>query len=226
VAEDQPWRYNHASQFIGALLSGAIDSWARCTGLKAGESIYIEEIQMKKFAIGVLSVLMAAGFTVVALAQGGPRGTSTLTLKGKTISVEYGRPSLKGRTTDALLGKLPAGGFWRMGSDMSTTFKTDLDLVFGDVTVPAGEYSLWMQRQEDNSCKLLFNKVHGQLGAKEADQPGSGHDPTQDFASVPLKESKAAKPVETLTLSLRKAGGGTLTVQWGTLEVAASFKAK
>jgi len=182
---------------------------------------------LKKIAIGILSVLMAVCFAVAALAQAGPRGTSTLTLKGKTVSVEYGRPSLKGRTTDELLGRLPAGGFWRLGSNKSTTFKTELDLAFGDVTVPVGEYSLWMQRQEDNSWKLVFNKVHGQFGAKEADQPGSGHDPSQDFASVPLIESKPAKPAEMVTLTLSKAsGGGTITVQWGTLEVAASFKAK
>ncbi|HMD83721.1 MAG TPA: DUF2911 domain-containing protein [Terriglobia bacterium] len=182
---------------------------------------------MKKLAVAVLSVLMAACFADMALGQAGPRGTSTLTLKGKMVSVEYGRPSLRGRTTDELLGKLPAGGFWRLGSNESTTFKTELDLAFGDVTVPAGEYSIWMQRQEDNSWKLVFNKVHGQFGAKEADQPGSGHDPSQDFASVPLKESKPAKSVEMLTLTLSKAsGGGTLTIAWGTLEVAGSFKAK
>jgi len=174
---------------------------------------------MRKLAMAMLSVLMAACFTATALAQAGPRGTSTLTLNGKTISVEYGRPSLRGRTTDEMLGKLPAGGFWRMGSNKSTTFKTEIDLAFGDVTVPVGEYSIWMQRQEDKSWKLVFNKQHGQWG--------TNHDASQDLASVPLEESKATKPVEMVTLTLHKAGsGGTLTIQWGTLEAAASFKAK
>ena len=51
--------------------------------------------------------------------------------------------------------------------------------------------------------------------------------PSQCFASAALKESKPAKPVEMVTLTLRKAGnGGTLTIQWGTLEAVASFKAK
>jgi len=174
---------------------------------------------MKKLAIGVWSVLMVVSFAAAALAQAGPRGTSNVQIEGKTVSVEYGRPSLRGRTTDDMLGKLPAGGFWRMGSNNSTTFKTDVDLAFGDVTVPAGEYSIWMQRQEDNSWKLVFNKQHGQWGTQ--------HDPSQDFASVPLKTSQPAKSVETVTLTLRKAGnGGTLTVQWGTLEAVASFQPK
>ena len=175
---------------------------------------------MRKFAMAVLSVLIVASLAAVALAQGNPRGTSTITLKGKTVSVDYGRPALKGRTIDdpTLLGRLPAGGFWRMGDDTSTTFKTESDLAFGDVTVPAGEYSLWMQRQEDNSWKLVFNKQHGQWGTQ--------HDPSQDLASAPMKESTAPKSVEMVTITLTKAGGGgTITVRWGTLEVAASFKA-
>jgi hypothetical protein len=174
---------------------------------------------MRKLAMGMLSVLMVACFAFVASAQGNPRGTSTLTLNGKTVSVDYGRPSLKGRTTDELLGRLGPGGVWRLGADTSTTFKTEIALAFGDVTVPAGEYSLWMQRQSDNSWKLLFNKQHGQWGTQ--------HDASQDLVSVPLNESKPAEPVEMVTLTLAKAGhGGTLTIQWGTLEAAASFKAK
>jgi hypothetical protein len=175
---------------------------------------------MKKLGIAVLSVLMVACFAAVAMAQGNPRGTSTITLNGKTVSVEYGRPSLKGRTTDDLLGRLKPGALWRLGADTSTTFKTGIDLAFGDVTIPAGEYSIWMQRQEDNSWKLLFDKQHGQWGEPAPDA-------SQCFASAPLKESKPAKSVEMVTLTLSKAGGGgTLTIQWGTLEVAASFKAK
>jgi hypothetical protein len=195
LAEDWRRRYNHGSQRIDR-----------------------EEDEMKKLAMGVLSVLMVACFAAVAFGFN-PRGTSTLTINGKTVLVEYGRPSLKGRTTDELLGKLKPGAAWRLGADKSTTFKTEIDLAFGDVTVPAGEYSLWMQRQGYNSWKLVFNKQHGQWGTL--------HDTSQDLASVPLKESKALEPVEMVTLTLRTAdGGGTLTIQWGTLEVAASFKAK
>jgi hypothetical protein len=174
---------------------------------------------MRKFAMGVLSVLMVACFAVAGLAQGNPRVTSTLSMNGKTVSVEFGRPSLKGRTTDEMLGRLGPGGVWRLGADTSTTFKTDIDLAFGDVTVPAGEYSLWMQRQSDNSWKLVFNKQHGQWGTQ--------HDASQDLASAPLKETKTLKSVEMVTLTLGKAdGGGTLTIQWGTLEADASFTAK
>ena len=175
---------------------------------------------MKRSAMAVVIVLIVASFAAVAMAQGNPRGTSNITLNGKVVSVEYGRPSLKGRSTDDLLGTLPSGGFWRLGADTSTTFKSASDLDFASAVVPAGEYSLWLQRAVDaNTWNLVFNKQHGQWGTK--------HDPSQDLVFVPLKQTKAAQSVQRLTLTLRKASGsGTITIQWGTLVVAASFKAK
>ena len=175
---------------------------------------------MKRLMTAVLSVLTIACLAITAFAQGNPRGTSKLMINGKTVSVDYGRPSLKGRTTDELLGQLKPGALWRLGADKSTTFATEVDLEFGDVTIPAGQYSIWMQRQEDNSWKLLFDKEHGQWGAPSPDASAC-------FASVPLKETKPAKSIEMVTLTLHKAaGGGTLTIQWGTLEASAGFKAK
>jgi hypothetical protein len=118
-----------------------------------------------------------------------------------------------------LLEQLKPGDFWRLGANKSTTFSTAADLQFADVTVPAGEYSLWAERGEDNSWKLVFNKQHGQWGTT--------HDASQDLASVPLKESKAANSAETVTISLTKqGGGGVIAIQWGDMKLTADFKAK
>jgi len=65
----------------------------------------------------------------------------------------------------------------------------------------------------------VFNKQHGQWGTQ--------HDAAQDFASVPLKEGKASKAAEKVTISLGKASaGGALTIQWGHLTLSANFAAK
>ena len=119
-------------------------------------------------------VIASAG---MALAQGNPRGTAKLELKGGAVSVEYGRPSLKGRTAQQLLGQVPAGEVWRLGADKSTTFTTGADLVFGDLTVPKGEYSLWA-RKGTSDWTLVFNKQHGQWGTE--------HDAAQDLGATPL----------------------------------------
>jgi len=174
---------------------------------------------MKRLLIAVLAVGLLVIGAESALAQGGSRGTSSISVGGKMVSVEYGRPALKGRSVTEMLDRLKPGDFWRLGANKSTTFSTAADLQFGDVTIPAGEYSLWAQRGEDNSWKLVFNKQHGQWG--------TSHDASQDLASAPLKESKAANSAETVMIGLTKqGGGGVIAIQWGDMKLTADFKAK
>ncbi len=163
--------------------------------------------------------LVFSGFLGTALAQRNPRGNAELALGGTKVSVEYGRPALGTRTVQDELGKLKPGGFWRLGADKSTTFSTTGNLKFGDVAVPKGEYSTWVKKAGEKTFELVFNKQHGQWGTER--------DPSQDFASVPLKESKPDKPADRVTLTLAKAGdGGVLTIQWGDLNLSAEFQAQ
>jgi len=174
---------------------------------------------MKRLLTAILGWAVFAALAGNALAQSNPRGTAKLTLNGKAISVEFGRPALKGRTAEQMLDQLKAGDVWRLGADRSTTFSTVADLAFGDVTVPKGTYSLWARREADNSWKLVFNKQHGQWG--------TNHDPAQDLAAVPLKEEKESKPAEQVTIELENEhGGGEISIHWGDLELSTYFKAR
>jgi len=174
---------------------------------------------MKRLAIGILAFTALCVCAAMAAAQNNPRGTSKLTLGGKEVSVEYGRPSLKGRKVQEMLGKVPAGKVWRLGADQSTTFTTATDLVFGDTTVPKGEYSVWARREAGNSWKLVFNSEHGQWG--------TDHDASKDLYAAPLTESKLSSPAEQVTIGLADAeGGGQLAIQWGDMQLATNFKAK
>ena len=173
----------------------------------------------KRLLSAMVGLGLWVGFAGSAWGQRNPRGTAELTLSGNAVSVEYGRPALKGRTAEAMLERLGPGQVWRLGADTATTYSTAVDLTFGDVTVPKGVYSLWARREADKSWKLVFNKQHGQWGTE--------HDPAQDLAAVPLKQTKAAKPEEMVTITLAKeASGGTVTIRWGDLELSAAFKAK
>ena len=174
---------------------------------------------MKRLFYGVLCLAVLATLLGVAFAQGNPRSTAELMLNGKKMSVEYGRPSMQGRTVDQMLNRLRPGQFWRLGADQSTTFSSESDLAFGNVTIPKGEYSIWARREVSNSWKLVFNKQHGQFGTE--------HDPAQDFAAVPLTQSKASDSEEMLTLGLAREGnGGVFTIRWGNLKLSATFRAK
>ena len=173
---------------------------------------------MKRMFLGLLGATAFAALTLTGYAANG-RGTAKLTLSGKNVTVEYGKPSLNGRKVEDLLGQLPAGEVWRLGADKSTTLTTSGDLKFGDVTVPKGEYSLWARKEADNSWKLVFNKQHGQWG--------TDHDASQDLPGIPLKETKRATPAEQVTISLSKTGdGGEITIAWGDMELSTGFKAK
>ena len=164
-------------------------------------------------AFGLGAVLAAP-----ALAQSA-RGTSELSLNGTKVSVEYGRPSLRGRTIQGMLADLGPGEAWRLGSDDSTTFSTTGDLIFGTMKVPQGDYSLWAKKESNDGWKLVFNTQHGQYGTE--------HDDAKDLVAAPLKETKLTSPVEQLTISLAKQGdGGEIRIQWGDLQLAADFKAK
>ena len=175
---------------------------------------------MKRLLIAVLAMASIVVVAGMGLAQGNPRGKAEITFEGgKAVSVENGRPSLKGRSVGDLLDQLKPGDFWRLGADKSTTFSTAVDLLFGDVTVPAGRHSLWAEREADNSWKLVFNKQHGQWGTQ--------HDASQDLAPVPLTQAKAAESAEMVTITLTKSsGGGVIDIQWGDMKLTASFKVK
>src|SRR5208282_3995232 len=101
----------------------------------------MRRLLMMVLALGLLAVTVES-----ALAQRNPRATAQISLGGKMVSVEYGRPSLKGRKMSGLLDQLKPGDVWRLGADKSTTFSTAADLQFGDVAVPSGEYSPWVGR--------------------------------------------------------------------------------
>lgn len=180
---------------------------------------------MSRTAKLVASCLVFAAFLGTALAQRNARGTAELTLGGAKVSVDYGRPALGTRTAEEMLGKLKPGGFWRLGADQSTTFSTTGDLKFGKVTVPKGEYSIWVKKASENAFELVFNKQHGQWGVVRGG--GANRDPKLDVASVPLEESKADKSEDMVTLALAKTGeSGIFTIQWGTLKLSSEFQAE
>ena len=173
---------------------------------------------MKRIMSTSLGMVLCASLAIIAYAQGNPRGTSKLMLNGTSVSVEYGRPSLHGRTAKELLAKLGTGEVWRLGADKSTTFKTTGGLSFGGTNVPAGEYSLWVKKEAEDKWSLVFNKQHGQWGTE--------HDPAQDLASVPLNVKTASKSAEEVTIALHKAaGGGEIVITWGDMELTANFTA-
>ena len=63
----------------------------------------------------LIAAVAALSFSTTAHAQS-PRGTAEGTIAGKSVTIDYGRPSLRGRD---MLGKAPAGTVWRTSLDLT-----------------------------------------------------------------------------------------------------------
>lgn len=154
---------------------------------------------------------------------GSPHVQTTWTIDGATIAITYGRPSMKGRQVFGPAGQalVPPGKVWRMGADEATTLKTDKDLMFGSVHVPAGTYTLFALPLEGDSPenpagKLIINKQTGQWG--------TAYDAAQDLGRVDAKVSVLSTPVETLTINMVDTpAGGMFVMEWGTIRAEVPF---
>ena len=146
-----------------------------------------------------------------------PHETVSAVIDGCRVTVIYGRPYTKDpKTGDARKiwgGLVPYGKPWRLGADEATTLITQKPLVFGDTTVPAGAYSLYMLPQEDGSAKLIINKELGQWGMH--------YDDKQDLARIDLKKEPAEKPLDQLAISVARTG--TLKIAWEDTQYSAAF---
>jgi len=163
----------------------------------------------------VLGLMLCCVLAVSSFAQGN-RGKAELKVSAGSITIDYGRPALKGRD---MLGQLKEGDpGWRMGANQSTTFTTPVDLTFGATKIPKGAYSLFLKKAAANQFMLVFNSQTGQWGLT--------HDVTKDFAQVPMKTETLPSPVELFTIDLKPfpKNGGIVVLSWGTTQLTAEFQ--
>lgn len=136
------------------------------------------------------------------------RGTAELDLGGK-VSINYGRPSLSGRSEQDLLSRIQPGGEWRMGADADTLLTTDVPLKFGDKVIPKGGYILRAKMVAPEQWALTLRDE----GSKSV------------VAEAPLKFQKVENSVEQMTITLEKAGsGGKFLLQWGRMTLSTDFQ--
>jgi len=166
----------------------------------------------KSLAIG--AVVFATAVTLGAQRQrASPHEKAEATIGAAKISIEYGRPFVKGRK---IFGELvPFGKVWRTGADEATTIVTDHAIMFGPVHLSPGTYTLYTIPGEAE-WTLIVNKQTGQWGTQ--------YDEKQDLGRVTAKSEKLPAPVEQLTLKLAPGGkGGTLVVEWADTRVSFPF---
>jgi hypothetical protein len=143
-----------------------------------------------------------------------PRDSVLAILGGAHVMVDYGRPSMRGRT---IFGKVvPWNKVWRTGANAATQLKTDKELVFGTTRVPAGIYSLFTLPSQ-KGWMLIINRQHGQWGTV--------YDQSQDLARLPLKVTRLKNPVDRFTFDItERANQGVLGFKWERTEASIPFR--
>jgi len=143
---------------------------------------------------------------------GSPHVRTVWKVDGAAISIEYGRPSVKGRPEAQLM---PPGKEWRTGADEATVIKTDRPLKFGALSVPAGSYQIHTV-PGDKQWQLIISKSTQAWGIP--------YPAGQDLGRTPMTVTKLTTPVEQLTISIDDtAAGATLRVEWGSTSARVPF---
>ena len=166
----------------------------------------------------LLGVGLILGLAVACAAQqpAANRGTAEATVGGKKVSINYGRPELKGRD---MLAQAQTGTVWRVGQNQATEISTDGTLVVGGKELTAGKYTLWVRKTGADTWTLAFHPKTGVWGAPPLREGYA--------AEMPLKLEKAADSAEQLAIALAdKKGEAEIKIHWGTALLVGTFGVK
>jgi hypothetical protein len=197
--------------FFGNPLVAALDAEGRIqgvTGLETTLKIQIERVDPAALDLEALAAEFAArdargdGFGLAS-----PRGADTVSIDGATLTVDFGRPSKRGR--EVFGGVVPWNEVWRTGANAATHFASDRDLLIGGEPVPAGTYTLWTTFTPEGGLLII---------SRLTEVWGTQYDPAQDFARIPLEREDLAEVVEQLRIEVEpsEGGGGVLALSWDT----------
>jgi Protein of unknown function (DUF2911) len=166
-----------------------------------------------------MSFALATAVTAMAVAgfaqekKPSPPAQTSATIGGHAVAIKYSAPSVRGRKIFG--GLVPFGTIWRFGANEATALSTDGDLMIGNVSVPKGNYTLYIWPTSATDMMLVINKQTGQWGTE--------YDKGQDLGRVPFKITKASAPVETLAIKL---SSNALTFDWENTHGTVSVQGK
>lgn len=138
------------------------------------------------------------------------RASVSQTVDGTTVTIDYARPSARGR---ALFGELvPWGGVWTPGANWATTLTVDADVRVNGVDVPAGTYSVWATPRPERFTVTLDDDAELMHYMKPDSVAGQIH-----LSAVPQE----GVHTEFLTWSFPNVRGdaAVLELRWGTTVV-------
>lgn len=167
-----------------------------------------------------LRILSIAGLVLTTLVScsaqryTSPFATSSVTIAGHKIDIEYYAPSAHGRKI--MGGLVPYDEVWCTGANWATKITSDAPLQMGDLKLPKGSFSIWTLPTA-HAWTLIINKQTGQFHLD--------YNQAQDFGRTKMMVKTLPMPVETFRIDLRPAGGnqGVLALLWENTEASIPF---
>ncbi|RDV13398.1 DUF2911 domain-containing protein [Pontibacter diazotrophicus] len=178
---------------------------------------------MKKTIIGfVLSaaLLLGAGATQaqgIKMPAASPSQKIEQAVGLSTVSVDYSRPSVKGRT---IYGDLvPYGKVWRTGANNSTVIKFADDVTIEGNQIPAGEYAI-LSIPNQNEWTIILSK-NTKLGGNVA-----AYKQEEDQARFTVKPQQNPRKVESFTINFTnlQADAADVEILWDNTIVPFTIK--
>jgi len=155
----------------------------------------------------VVLVLAIAAYLFVTLRRS-PAAQASVTIDGKTLTIQYHAPSVRGRQIFGEGGRVskdPTYPVWRGGANAATSFHTDADLDINGLAVPKGDYTIFFRVSDPENWQLIINKQTGQWGLT--------YHENMDLGRVKMIMSKPAAPIEILKYELSDMGGNQARLQ-------------
>lgn len=173
---------------------------------------------MKKL---IFSLLLTVACSFGALAQiqtpaASPEQTLTQSVGLSSVTVQYSRPAMRGRT---IFGDLvPMDKLWRTGANKNTLVTFESDATVGGSPLKAGTYALYTVPSKDEWTVYFYTDTENWGLPKPWDE-------NKIAAVYKVKAQSLDSSVESFTITIDKVtdSGAHLTISWENTSVAIPF---
>jgi hypothetical protein len=151
---------------------------------------------------------------------------------GKWIEITYGRPIRRGRDlwgAGADYGRTLNDGapVWRAGANVSTRLKTEVPLAMNGKTIPAGEYSLFIDLKPNNWTLIVSRWAASPTfpGTKDALFGAFDYTSDKDVVRSPMKLDALPFSMDQLTWSFVDVSeaSGRMAIMWDKTMASVAF---
>lgn len=128
-----------------------------------------------------------------------------------SITIEYSRPSLKGRK---IFGELePYGNFWRTGANSATKITFSGDATVGGTALSKGSYAILTKPTQTSWEVFFYTYESGNWGSYVEKTP---------VVSYKVTPTTLASPVETFTIDINnlRNDGANIELSWETTKIS------